>query len=387
MLPSYGFVPRQRHRYRRGGRAVAAVIAMARHSLPELRSLAHEFWPAADRAAWEHALRPGDLFDDAPGLAAHWRPATVRLVQDAYGHWLGFLSIVGRLEGHVRPAGRIVPELLRAYIDMLRGHCRGTTVLLRVQSLLEAARVMFPDHNWAWLRRVVVRLRAGINDRKPKLHRIRSSRELSRLGRELMAEAEAMAAKRPLRAAVHFRDGLIIAFLAARPIRASSFCALRVGYNIDKRCEDWWLSLEGSETKTAAPYEAPLPTEFAPALDRYLAEHRPRLLGGRDDDHLWITKQGAPMRINAVRMRVMRLTAARFGVGITTHLFRDCAATSVAIEDPAHVQAAAALLGHRSLATMTKHYNQATGLEATRSYQATVLKLRRFTATALRDRA
>jgi integrase len=41
-----------------------------------------------------------------------------------------------------------------------------------------------------------------------------------------------------------------------------------------------------------------------------------------------------------------------------THLFRDAAATTMSIADPAHVQVAATLLGHRTFATTERHYRQ-----------------------------
>ena len=62
---------------------------------------------------------------------------------------------------------------------------------------------------------------------------------------------------------------------------------------------------------------------------------------------------------------------------INPHLFRDCAATTIAIEDPPHVRIASQLLGHRTFSTTEKYYNQARGLEASRIMQNHVLSLRR----------
>jgi hypothetical protein len=61
---------------------------------------------------------------------------------------------------------------------------------------------------------------------------------------------------------------------------------------------------------------------------------------------------------------------------VNLHLFRDCAATSVALEDPAHVGIAARLLGHRSPATTERHYNQASAVEAAARFQRALLELR-----------
>ena len=42
--------------------------------------------------------------------------------------------------------------------------------------------------------------------------------------------------------------------------------------------------------------------------------------------------------------RIMLQTKAAFGLPLNPHLFRDCAATSIAIQDPEHVRIAASLL-------------------------------------------
>jgi integrase/recombinase XerD len=57
-------------------------------------------------------------------------------------------------------------------------------------------------------------------------------------------------------------------------------------------------------------------------------------------------------------------------------LFRDAAATSIAIDDPEHVTNIMRVLGHSTLAKSERHYNQARGLEAGRRYQATIQTIR-----------
>ncbi len=75
--------------------------------------------------------------------------------------------------------------------------------------------------------------------------------------------------------------------------------------------------------------------------------------------------------------RITKVTKQAFGSPLNPHLFRDCAATSIAIEDPEHVRISASILGHASLATTEKYYNQARTLEAGRLYQKSVVTMRR----------
>ena len=342
---------------------------------PARRSMPIEEWPAEDRAAWEAAFRPGDPFEPG-GLAAHWRPRTRALVAQSYGHWLTFLEHQGRLDENQSPAERTTAEAIAAYLQILEPRCRSATVVIRIDGLVEALRVMAPHADITWLRQGLARLKQRTGDRKPKIDRLRPSADLYRLGLKLMVEADEDQARTPIRSATRYRDGLMIALLAARPLRASTFAALELGRHVVMRGECYWLDVPGEMTKTASPMEMPVPIELTPYLVRYVGDHRLALLGGNSVAQLWITKLGNPLRAHAVRTRICKWTKQAFGTAITPHLFRDCAATSLAVEDPVHVRLAAPLLGHRTLATTERHYNQASALEAHRHYHAHIRQRR-----------
>jgi integrase/recombinase XerD len=246
-----------------------------------------------------------------------------------------------------------------------------------VEGLAHALRVMAPGWDWAWLRRAANALRAKIRPRADKLLRMQSSSRLTKLGIALMVEGDAELAERKISGAARYRDGLIIALLAARPLRLSNFASLQLDRSLLRQEDGFWIRLESEETKNRAPLEVPLPDELAPHVGRYLDVHRRRLLGLTRDDHFWITMRGTWMGPQSIELRVKRWTRERLGAPVNPHLFRDCLATSIAIGDPKHVQMAAVILGHRSLETMTRYYNQARTLEAGRAYQAAIRKLRR----------
>ena len=77
-----------------------------------------------------------------------------------------------------------------------------------------------------------------------------------------------------------------------------------------------------------------------------------------------------------MRDTVKRVTRAAFGTAVWPHLFRDCLFTSLAVEQPELIGIGPAVLGHSSLATGQKHYNQARMLEACRLYTAALLEVR-----------
>jgi integrase/recombinase XerD len=347
------------------------------------RVLPLEQWPAIDRIAWERALLKGNLFEPG-GLAGHWRPATQRLVAKAYGCYLAFLEDRERLDPASPPGDRASRTVVTAYVESLQASGSAASATFRVEGLAHALRVMAPGRDWAWLRRAANALRARIRSRADKLLRMQSSTRLMELGLALLAEGDSHSAERKISGAARYRDGLIIALLAARPLRLSNFASLQLDWSLLRQPGGFWIRLKSEETKNRAPLEVPLPEELAPHVDRYLDVHRRRLLGLRRDDHFWITMRGTWMGPQSIELRVKRWTRERIGAPVNPHLFRDCLATSMAIEDPEHVQIAAAILGHRSLATTTRYYNQARTLEAGRVYQATIRKLRRRTRRAIR---
>lgn len=134
-------------------------------------------------------------------------------------------------------------------------------------------------------------------------------------------------------------------------------------------------------------YASPLPLALNPYIERYLAHYRPSLMQlkgrwngirvfRRPGDRLWISNFASAMSEGALYGHVTKLTGARFGHKLCLHLFRDVAATSIAVEAPEHAQIIPGHLGHATSATSEKHYIHARSLEATRKYQAHLLGLR-----------
>jgi integrase/recombinase XerD len=62
--------------------------------------------------------------------------------------------------------------------------------------------------------------------------------------------------------------------------------------------------------------------------------------------------------VNAICIRIVARTREGLGHAVNPHLFRDRAATSVVIHDPAHV-GISRLPGHRSGSIPERYYNQA----------------------------
>jgi site-specific recombinase XerD len=237
-----------------------------------------------------------------------------------------------------------------------------------------------PHKDWSWIYQIASRVRVRCEPARSKRHRLRHIGELWSLGLDLMDRAKLETT--PLRCFKTYRDGLLIALLSALPtLRLANLTGLYLGRTLVWQGENWIVGIPASAVKTKVAIEVPWPRMLIPHLDVYLSEYRSWVLELRRPlpaaDALWVTMYGLPMHDHTIYMRIMARTRAAFGRAINPHLFRDCAVTTVAIEDPAHVRITAPLLHHRTFATTEKYYNQAQAIEASRLVQTHLISLRR----------
>ena len=154
-----------------------------------MRTLKHlpvNEWPEADREAFRVAYEPGDVFDETAGPGAHLAEGTRRMIRFAYRRWLGFLKANYPDDLSMAPAERITPERVRAFIEHLSAETRSTS-RHRVDHLYDAARLIAPTTDWAWLRSVKSRLMSRAA--RGPLRSARSPWRTLDLGIELMDEA------------------------------------------------------------------------------------------------------------------------------------------------------------------------------------------------------
>ena len=189
----------------------------------------------------------------------------------------------------------------------------------------------------------------GDKPARPKRHRLVHTERLLNLGLDLMATADEESTS--LRRFKAYRDGLMMGLLAIRPLRMRNLAGLILDRTLVQRGDGWWIEIPAAETKTKDSIEEPWPDSLAPHLQTYLVDHRAGIAAlrgsraGTISDALWLSMYGPPMNDNAIYIRIVVRTRQGLGQAINPHLFRDCAATSIAIDDPAHVGIASRLLG------------------------------------------
>lgn len=338
-------------------------------------------WPSADQALWTESGRGRGLFEPV-GIVAGWSVASRQKTASGYGRWLWWLESTDA-GSSLRPArDLVIQDRLAAYVAALQRSCAPYTVLGRIEELLNALRVVAPGEVFPCLVRLYRTLRSRAEPVSDKRGRLRASDELVDLGQRLMAAAANTPAWSRRRQAVAYRDGLMIALLAYRPVRKKNFASMRLGHHLVRTGAGWQLLFSAAETKTRRLYQAILPLVLEAPLQVYLERHRPILLQGEsgsvaaDIDALWVSEVGTHLDAAALSRRVSKATKAAFGKAVPVHWFRDAAATTIAISNPAFVRDAHLVLGHADLATTEKHYNQAQGLQASRRHQALLQGLR-----------
>ncbi|MBY0362344.1 MAG: site-specific integrase [Phreatobacter sp.] len=159
-------------------------------------------------------------------------------------------------------------------------------------------------------------------------------------------------------AEVIFRNGLIIAFLAVIPLRASDLLALQVT-DIVRRGGYYYVTVTNQKTDRGSTNRRKLPAELTPWFDLYLNEVRPALVGRKGKSPaLWINCRSRPLKYPGLYRAFVQTIEEFSGNEMNPHRVRHAAATfahmcGFSAEDAAHV------LQHHTISTVQAFYNSA----------------------------
>jgi hypothetical protein len=137
------------------------------------------------------------------------------------------------------------------------------------------------------------------------------------------------------------------------------------------------VCFDADEVKERRRNEHELPSELVAPLHRYHSQWLPILLAGASTTDVWVTRGGRRLSADQLYAMVTGVTRTAFGLSMSPHLFRDAAATAIAVEASADIAIVMPVLRHASSGTMERHYNQAGAIEATRAHAGAMTALRR----------
>ena len=233
------------------------------------RGLRFAEWPEPDRTAWTTAIAKGDRF--RRGAAAHWAPTTRAAVVSTYGRWLGYLdeaAPAALAEGAVE---RVTQERLICYVGHLAETAGSMGQHMYVEKLREAIRVMFPGRTPDHLNLMVAQL---ASERQPRSRAalIVTTPRLIALGIKLMKGAAGPGGD--IANPVRYRDGLMIALLACRPLRRRAYQLIDCGARLQPAGDGWQMVFGGPDGKSGRSSRTTVPARIVPYLETYLREVR-----------------------------------------------------------------------------------------------------------------
>jgi len=142
-----------------------------------IRCLPLAEWPGADREAWKEAVRSVDLLD-TPGPLANLPKDKQRVLQTAYGRWLGFLGDALPAHNGLSGLDLVTKNALLAFIKVLKASLVPHTVAGYITDLDRVARTMQTDRDLAFVSHAATHLRRGARPAKDKRQRPKPTQEL-----------------------------------------------------------------------------------------------------------------------------------------------------------------------------------------------------------------
>ena len=339
-----------------------------------MRTLKHlplDQWPAADHEAFRRAYMPGDLFDGTAGPGAHLSEGSRQIIRTAWRRWLGFLAQRFPDALDLPPADRIASDRVRAFIQFLCDEVRLTSAGVDIDGLTRGAALIAPERDWTWLRTIRNRLVAAARpeDRFPRL--VPPARLLD-LGIRMMEEALQKPPSPRQAREIHYRDGLIVAFLSLYPVRRRSLAALTLGRHVALDDDGVTILLEADDTKSGRSDSVRFPKAIARHFRIYIDEIRPRFPGADAHDGLWASRQGRPLCDGQLYSIARKTVGRAFDQFMGLHDFRRAAGTYLATTAPEKIGLLPGVLQHATPEVGERHYNLARSLEASRRYAGRV---------------
>jgi site-specific recombinase XerD len=271
---------------------------------------------------------------------------------------------------------RATQENVAAYVDFLdaQGVAPQSQAMLLAQ-LQGVLRAFAPTEDRPWLKRSIRRLQARKVPVRDKIRRLRPAAEI--LTWALGELDQIKDGPQRLRSPIRFRDVLTVALLIACPtMRLSNLASIRIGVHLRQRGGKFELRFEAQEMKGRKAVSIPVPLVLTPYIEHYIETMRGLIAPRADATALWISKTGRPMTERLLHQQISRTTRLAFGQSINPHLFRDCAASHVAAEDPEAIATAAHVLGHSCLVTTEAHYIHRQTLAAGSRYHESLREVR-----------
>lgn len=177
---------------------------------------------------------------------------------------------------------------------------------------------------------------------------------------------------------VDLQNALAIDILLHAPLRIENLVALKYDKHVhwpQGRGKCALIVIAADEIKNDVQLELELPLVLSNRLHAMRNEIAHELTGSRPES-VFVTANGKPKSIGAVRVGIERTLLHRLGVHMTPHQFRHLAAKLILDANPGAYELVRQLLGHKSLRTTTRFYAGADTRRAGRAHAELISRLR-----------
>lgn len=331
-------------------------------------------WPSSDAITWQASLENDD--PDDRGALGHLSAETHLAMRKAYGQLLSWMRKVGRLDPTRSGTDQLTADLLGEYLIAARAALSDLSVHHHLGTLSTILKRLAPASDWRWIcrHRRAPRPREARAARKPPrtfdvgilLHRLLT--ELERL--DGLPWGVWLANRR--------RDCLILAVAVYTGLRRRNLSGLVIGRTFIRGSVTWSIRYDAGESKTGAPILMKLPPLLVCHIDRYVEVDRPRLIGNRSCNALWVSrsKLGPALKPSSISDACSRLGQEMIGQRISSHQPRYSAATTWMRMDPRAAANVSGLLVHSDADTLFEFYDQSGDAAAQAIWRDVVRKIR-----------
>ncbi len=251
-----------------------------------------QYWPAADRHAFDALFAQGGLLDDH-GPLGHWRPLSRELMQNQYGRWLGWVSEAQPEALAFSPCERATAERLQYWLAAMDSLAPATR-LGHVGAVVRLCRSIAPERSWSAHQAILAGLHRKVQHHGSprKIGRVLASDILFDAGAQLMRDNDGPITHPDQ--AVRLRDGAMICLLALMPMRRRALSELALGTSLRVEGAQMTICLDGAMTKNGQYWEAIVPDMVSEKLALYLTNARPVLSarGSGAQTAVWLGRNG-----------------------------------------------------------------------------------------------
>ena len=194
----------------------------------------------------------------------------------------------------------------------------------------------------------------------------------------LMAQADASRKTSPVTSAVMAQLAIAIRILVVAPVRMENLSEIEIGTHLVRPGgpgEGYFLTFERYDVKNDIALDFELDDLTSELIDRYIMNHRPVLMRGRNHNCLFPGVAENGKGSGTFGLQISKKLWDCLGIALTPHQFRHCAAALLLQRYPGNYELVRQVLGHKSLRTTIAFYVGLETIGSTRLFGALVTEL------------